>query len=533
MIMKKQTNNIILDKDDAHEMCIAQEIRNKHLIYTIKEWDAAYDPTSFTIYKNGVFIGGKEAGSLIREWITEMAENIKIEYIDSKGKSYHKPYRLSPSKRSEIMEQIKTRTFISYVEFDTECNRLNCKNGHVHIEGNGEVTFAEHYTFDQNPYKTFFQIPWDYDPSAECLKTDQALCDIFGFDRVPLIYEMLAYCCMPYIKYEKAFLLYGPPNSGKTTFIEGILMTLIGGPDERHWIDNASQIELQALGERFGLGRLKDKRINYFDDLSNKSLREVAMKYFRILVTNRFLAGELKHVNGQAGWKNIIKLLFTCNILPELKKDPGEQFWRRWILLHCYNEFKEKDKFTQEDENDPNIFEKKFTLREEIAIDAEMSGLINKILEGWKRLDARGGFPNEWDDTEKIKKLWMFDINPVSEFVKECCELKSSYEVDYGIFYKELNSYRMENGAKPISKHMMTQKMSLLNIEGWNENKKIDKKYHENSSGRNYVGIRIKKTNLKTNNSSDNGESRSFDDFLINPAEDIDDNVDFSDIKKD
>ena len=82
MIMKKQTNNIILDKDDAHEMCIAQEIRNKHLIYTIKEWDAAYDPTSFTIYKNGVFIGGKEAGSLIREWITEMAENIKIEYID-------------------------------------------------------------------------------------------------------------------------------------------------------------------------------------------------------------------------------------------------------------------------------------------------------------------------------------------------------------------------------------------------------------------------------------------------------------------
>jgi len=517
-------------KDEVPEVVIAQKIIEAHLIYTIEEWDAKYDSSSIAIYKEGVFIVGKRAGSQIREWITDVAENVQIETINSDGKTTYRPYRITMTNRAEILEQIKTRTFCSFTEFDIDMSRLSCRNGHVCFKPDGSHVFIEHFEHNENPYKTFFQIPWDYNPDAECLKIDQALTDIFGLDRVPLIYEILAYCCMPFIKYEKAFLLYGPPNSGKTTFIEGLLMALLGGSDERNWIDIASQTELQALGFRFALSRLKGKRINYFDDLSPKALRATAMKYFRILVTNKFLAGELKHVNGQVGWRNIIKLIFTCNDLPELKKDPGEQFWRRWLLLHCNNEFKEADKFIIEDRNDPNLFEKDTGLKDKLINGEQMSGLVNKIIEAWKRLEERGSFPAEWDDSEAIKKLWLFDVNPIASFVEECCETKPEYEVDYEIFYKALNKYREKNNAKPISKHMMTQKMGLLGLEGWNDNKKIEKRYHRESSGRNYVGIRIKTEEEKEK--PQNSENRTIEETLGNLPQQKKDNVDYSDIDR-
>jgi len=59
----------------------------------------------------------------------------------------------------------------------------------------GGNVFSGQHAYDF--YKSFIQIPVEYDVKAENLVMDQFLTDVFGWDRVPLIYEMIAYILMP------------------------------------------------------------------------------------------------------------------------------------------------------------------------------------------------------------------------------------------------------------------------------------------------------------------------------------------------
>lgn len=454
-----------LDKLEQIERVIANNVLKHDLIYTLEETD------EFCHYNGGYFHRGKLPLNIVRGRIDEISK-----YLQVLGpKDTLKPYKLSTAKKNTIIEMIKTNSFTSSLEFDKDPSRVCVLNGHLRYDRDNSWDYAEHYKSDENPYKTFYQVPITYEPEAECLVIDQFLSDVFGFNNVPLIYEMLAYFMMGHVNYQKAFILYGPPSSGKTTFIKLLYYVF----DKMKFI---SEIRLQDLGERFQLENLMGKVLNIFDDLPEA--KEVgSTDIFRIIVTANYLSSEMKHVQGNATWRNRTKLLFSCNTLPPIRKKEGDQFFRRWILLSCFTIFKNEDQMTVDDHEDSHVMVKDSEMLGKLLIPEELSGLLNKCMEAWERLDNRKYFPKVWNDIDYIKGLWMIDVNPVKLFVDGCCVIGPSEEEDYDLFYHTLNKFRDEYNAQPITKHMCTQ--WLQKIDGIKKKRKSGGEYY-------YEGISVR-----------------------------------------
>ena len=432
------------------EFEIASNILSKNNISTILETD------EICRYNGGVFHRGKKSLSEIRESITTEALNLLIPV----GKTV-KPYRCSTSKRHEIVELIKTHTFTSISEFDKEDDCINLLNGTVKFQKpkmpgmntiwadlsthgiyaiNDDAYFITHPEYNESPYKSLIQIPHTFNPDAECLEIDQFLTDIFGFNRVPDIYEMLAYLIMPTVKYQKAFILYGPPKTGKTSFIN-LVNQFIGGNHKEKVI---SEVPLQDLDERFQISNLRDKLVNIFDDL--RSTKLTSQGRFRMSVTNPTITAEIKHITEHVTWKNICKHLFTCNQLPKVNKKVGDEFWRRWKLFDCYN-------IMEGEKHDIDFVNKRWS-------EAELSGLLNKCIQAWIRLEKRKHFQD--DDIEYIKGIWQMDIEPAKLFVEEKCELSTGAEINVDLFWNTLNQWRKDYNATPITKTMLTQSLQRI-----------------------------------------------------------------------
>lgn len=334
--------------------------------------------------------------------------------------------------------------------WDESTEGINIKGGHI-FKHLGKWVYESH-TIDHDkfddwiPPTYFTQLPFDYDDDAECLVFDQMITDLVGFENTSLIYKMLAYFFMPHVKFQKSFLLYGPSGTGKTTFIDTLSKLLSDAL--------IGQERLHNLSSRWSLGFIKDCWVNIWDDLDEHSVRRTDI--FRMIVTNNNLSCELKRIRFKFSFKNRIKLLFTCNKLPILPKNIGDEFFRRWVIVPCYDEVKDKDPF----------------LLDKID-NKELSGIFNKILYYYDVL-LEEGFGAKWDNIEEIRDLWMMDINPVSSFVKSKCVIDPKEQVDYNLFFKEMNKYRVDNKAKPISKTMCTKELGLLGIS-----KSSNRKYYK------------------------------------------------------
>jgi len=490
--------NVYTDANLQVERLIALKICKDYCIKTLRETD------EFCLYREGVFVKGKESKSFLESYISQEIEGLY--YYDSTAQK--KMFKLTPSKLATILYFIKEMTYTFTREFDNEEAVINLKNCLYSTEGfeglvknpnfdatipsdsdnsawMAGITPIKHHETNlnpANPYLSFVQFPIKYEKDAECLAIDQFFTDVFGFETVPLVYEMIGYCLASHIKFQKAFILYGPPKSGKTTFLE-LIERFFGGFDKHAIGKNISQIPLQELGDKFELYNLKDKVINLFDDLHDyKKGRLSNATLFRIITTKNFISGAKKYAPERITWKNRIKLIFTCNLLPPVTKNVGDEFWRRWILLPCFMEFKNKDKMTQDDLNDPNVKERDYDMLRKISLPEELSGLFNKAMEAYMRLLERGHFPKKWDDIEKVRDLWQMDIEPAKSFVEECCDIGVDYEIEYYLFQQELNKFREAKGFKSISQTACTRSLGRISNHG----------VKRSSNRKNYSGIRFK-----------------------------------------
>src|SRR5262249_432085 len=121
-------------------------------------------------------------------------------------------------------------------------DKINLKNGILDLE---KLTLSEHtpdYLFPNQ-----FVIDWD--PKAPCPLTDEFLARIMDEDAVTTFYEILGYCLVPNIEYQKALLIYGRGGNGKSTLLEYI-QAFLGDT-------NCSSVSLHTLeGNRFATNDL-------------------------------------------------------------------------------------------------------------------------------------------------------------------------------------------------------------------------------------------------------------------------------------
>ena len=432
------------------EKYIAKLITNKYHIITFEETD------EMCLYQNGVFLRNTISRAKIRQEIFKIV-----------GEEFDE-YQETLSKRGMIMESIKNMTFYPMEKFGLKGDIINLKNRVIiYNDKTHKFTSMSHKKYEESngPLLTFIQFPIYFDKNARCPTINKVLKDIFGKDQLVDVMEFVSYVLFPTLRFDKALMLQGPRETGETTFLN-MLKQFLGK-------NNISQLELFRLAKRFQAANLRFKSANIADDLAPLPFKYSACSWIKKLITNRYLEGEIKNVQGNKDWINRCKLICACNKLP-YPEDQTEAWWRRWIGISCINQFIGKNE-------DKRFKEMKWNKK-------EMSGLLNKCLIAWLRLNKRGDWREKWQDPDFIKLWWMSNIDPVFEFVNKYCNVgKSWYSIDYEEFINRFNEHRKERGLKELSKSLITR--GLRNINDNIIKKKINIISNPESSGHSYTYI--------------------------------------------
>ena len=71
--------------------------------------------------------------------------------------------------------------------------------------------------------------------------------------------------------------------------------------------------------------------------------------------------------------------------------------------------------------------------------------MLNRALEGWKRLKQRKGFPQS-TDMQRARDDLLVHANPLKGFIDECCEADPKGKVTLQVFYDAYRSWAAESG---------------------------------------------------------------------------------------
>jgi putative DNA primase/helicase len=110
------------------------------------------------------------------------------------------------------------------------------------------------------------QLPVAYDPDAPCPTFDRYLETTLEAEIISLAEEVMGDCAIPDTRHEKAVMLTGEGQNGKSVLID--TLTAMLGPE------NVSHVALQDLEEnRFRVAELFGKLGNFFTDLDSRALK--------------------------------------------------------------------------------------------------------------------------------------------------------------------------------------------------------------------------------------------------------------------
>ena len=276
---------------------------------------------------------------------------------------------------------------------------INCDNGELWINDDGTVELKKH-----NPHSYLLQVlNVRYDPKAECPKFDESLLKTFSNfedkeDIIRHIYEMIGYIIHPDKHPAHWWLLKGPGNDGKSTIMK-IVSALLGDSVLPESIERFNGNDNHATTELVG------KLLVYDDDLKKNYLLPDGL--LKKLSENGELTANPK---GFATYRfqKACTVVMCCNGNPRTQ-DLSNGFRRRAMIIPFRQGFKN-------DEIIPHLAEK--------IIATELPGILNKALEGLKRLRARGKFLQP-ESCLEAKNEWLSSANSIHDFMQR-------YVVDTG-----------------------------------------------------------------------------------------------------
>lgn len=400
---------------EASEL-LSREILKELKVYTTKE----DNKSEIWVYSDGIYIpnGRSQIKELLRKKLGEIYS------------AWH---------YNQTIAKVEADTFIDTDEFFKQ----HQNNKYEIPVMNGILNIRDRRVSDFSSEKIFFhKLPVRYDPKASCPKIEKFLDDVFTNPEDRKVFEEWGgFTLMKDYKYEKALMMVGNGRNGKDKTIE-LLKRIIG-------IENCSSIPLASLqADSFQISELFGKLLNIAGDISNQDLKDTSM--FKALSGRSVVSGKRKFLR-DITFQNYAKFTFACNELP-MVYDLSKGFWDRWLLLEFPYTFEDGE--TLEKAKDKS----KLKLRDEDIIDKittpeELSGLLNKFLEGLDRLEKNKKF-SITKGTEEIKNTWIRKSNSFVAFCMDCLE----EEPDKKILKKDLR----RNYSSYCKKHKVNTKSDVV-----------------------------------------------------------------------
>ena len=296
---------------------------------------------------------------------------------------------------NEVIESVKRKTYIKREDFEAPI--------HLICVGNGIYDLKEKKLIEHNP-KFYFKskINIDYKTEATCPNIKKFIEDIVEQKHFRTLFEIPAYLLYRDYFYQKAIMLNGTNDNGKSKYI-GLLEYFIGQK-------NFSSEELQQICHNiFSKAELFGKLMNSSADLPATIMENTGD--FKKLTSGTDTISAQRKFGQPFQFKNYAKLIFSANEVPE-SKDTTDAFFKRWIIIDFPYRFvlglkEPKDNLKLAD---PNILEK-------ITTKEEMEGLLYVCLGLLPDLLERGCFYNN-PPVEEIKQRYLLKSNSAIVFIE-------------------------------------------------------------------------------------------------------------------
>jgi putative DNA primase/helicase len=346
---------------------------------------------------------------------TKEIEQAVSDIVDVCGKKLKE--QLTRFVMSEVLAQIQWKTYMDRDNFRAPAGKIPLLNGVLDFAAGKLEPHRQENNF-------LYQVPVKYEATATCPEIDKFLEEILG-ERKPLAYEMAGYMLCANAeslpnKWQRAFMLIGPGDNGKSTYLN-LVTALLGD-------ENVSNQTLQALVEnRFSVATLDHKLANIAADIGDRSLYATAQ--FKNLTGGDKITAEHKFKDAYE-FRNPAILAFSCNILPE-SYDDSNAYHKRWVIAPFENTFTDK--------KDPKLLEKLSTAE-------ELSGFLNQAIAAYREMDTRGTFTSEGATIEQKRDFYTKLSDPVSCFVEDCILFDPEGMVNKQQLYTEFRTYAQKRG---------------------------------------------------------------------------------------
>lgn len=219
-----------------------------------------------------------------------------------------------------------------------------------------------------------------------------------------LAYERGAYLLLPDMTQEKMLLMVGPPRSGKGT-IQKVLTELVGR-------SNICAPSIKSLGGDFGLQPMIGKQVAFLSDIRlGSSSDRAAITETLLRITGRdSVTADRKHKDQWTG-NLAVRFVISTNELPSLS-DNSPALSNRFV---------------------PLILEQSHLGREDHGLAdrliAELPGILNWSLAGWRSLRDRGHFKLPAVSVKAVSEIMELG-SPTARFISECCVLGPSLRIE-------------------------------------------------------------------------------------------------------
>ena len=396
------------------------------------------------LYKDGVYRSeGTEAilGTQIRDAHQRMYKEKWKEVNPDFDLPEHIP-KATVRYVNEVIAYIRAYTHITRETIDIFQEKyINFKNCFFNLD---KWEFEKHTP----GIKTICQIPVNYDKKAKCPHITNFLKDVAKPEDIAFLEEWAGYCLTTDVSYQKALMLYGIPGTGKSVFAT-MLETFIGG-------ENASSESLQKIEEdKYRAAKLYGKRVNICSDIPSTKMHKTEV--FKKLVSGLDTIDAENKYQDPFKFKNKAKLTFSANKIPEGPKDPA--FYERFCLIEFSNKFRGTDK------DDKRLIQK-------LTTDTELSGFLNVVLEGLKRLYENDKF--SYNKTfEETEREYILNSNPVAFFMEECTKI-SDRDIDGTFLYLSYADWSTKHNKSRVSNIEFSRRLNKMGYTNHRENVKSD-----------------------------------------------------------
>jgi phage/plasmid-associated DNA primase len=310
---------------------------------------------------------------------------------------------------AEVLEKIKRRTETSRELTENIPNYKRCLN-------NGVLDFENEEDIKLIPYsKEYnFRTKWniDYNPDAKCDKFLTLIKEALYEQDIEKFQEWNGLHLPRKYTKKKLAIYHGPKDTSKTVMMNHLTIAL------NH---NVCGLTLQDIsnGKPFDLLVLKDKDANICDDLSSRDMKAVGG--IKKSVGDGFIDGEQKF-GDKIRFLNTAKQTYACNKIPNPGEDIDDEAYYGRIILFPF------ENVIPEDKQDEELINK-------ITTPEELSGWLNWMIEGYKRLKKQNKFTNDLTP-EETKYLMIQNGDSLAEFSAQILEESVGNKISKEDMYK-------------------------------------------------------------------------------------------------